>query len=214
MKFYYFYIPSNLAKVGAVYLLYFIIMALYVLLILINFRFRVNRTKKQSKNDSKPLVYLIPSHIDHVQKYIDPVEYIALKSMIFNENEGHFMRVYKEYSMNNGRDAKSTYSAKRRSKSLRKKGNYWNDENSRNRANVDKNETKMGDSRFIRSSKLAKNLKIDLKESKTIKEEMINTQLDPTGAISDRQGEKKNPMHNSKFYGQSYKNLKRNQYQY
>lgn len=167
MRFYYFYIPANLAKVGAVYLLYFIIMALYVLLILINFRFRVNRTKKLSKNDSKPLIYLIPSHIDHVQKYIDPVEYIALKSMIFDENEGHFMRQHKEYTMRNNRDGPGGSSlVKRRTKSLRKRGNYWNDENSRMKDNKSKEDLKMGDSRFIKGSKLAKSLKIESEKSK------------------------------------------------
>lgn len=92
MKYYYFYIPSDIARSGAMFLVFFIIFSIFFLLIVINFRFRVNRTRKKTKNESKPLIYIIPKHVDHAKKYIDPTEYYAFKAMIFNENEGHFMR--------------------------------------------------------------------------------------------------------------------------
>lgn len=92
MKFYYFYIPSDIAKSGAMFLVFFIIFSIFFLLIVINFRFRVNRTKKKTKNEAKPLVYIIPKHVQHSKHYIDPTEYYAFKAMIFNETEGHFMR--------------------------------------------------------------------------------------------------------------------------
>lgn len=168
MKFYYFYIPNNIAKAGAVYLIYFIVMALFSLLVIVNFRFRVNRVKKQSKNDTKPLVYIIPHHVDHVQKYVDPIEYIALKNMIFNENEGHHMRVYKEYTLNNTNSNPELQEVgKKTTKSLRKKGNYWDDENKIDNANKDGNaDKKMGDSRFIRNSKLAKEITMEVSQIK------------------------------------------------
>lgn len=92
MKFYYYYIPSDIARSGAMFLIFFIVFSIFFLLIVINFRFRVNRTRKKTKNESKPLIYIIPKHIDHAKHYIDPTEYYAFKAMIFNETEGHFMR--------------------------------------------------------------------------------------------------------------------------
>ena len=74
----------------------------------------------------------------------------------------------------------------------------------------------MGDSRFIRASKLAKGLKIDNGAQRNTRASGINPAGDQLGAISDREAVNNNPksvMHNSKFYGQSYKNLKRSQYQ-
>ena len=96
MKFYYFYIPSDLALSGGMMLVFFIIISLYLLLIIINFRFRVNRTKNKSKNSDKPLLYTIPNHIEHSEKYVDPIEYMALKSIIFNERDGHVMKAGKQ----------------------------------------------------------------------------------------------------------------------
>lgn len=92
MKFYYFYIPSDLARSGAMFLIFFITFSIFFLLITINFRFRVNRTRKKTKNEAKPLLYVVPRHVEHAKKYIDPNEYFALKGLVFNEREGHFMK--------------------------------------------------------------------------------------------------------------------------
>lgn len=92
MKFYYYYIPSDLALSGAMFLAFFIIFSIFFLLITINFRFRVNRTRKKTKNEAKPLLYVIPKHVEHAKNYIDPTEYFAFKGLVFNEREGHYMK--------------------------------------------------------------------------------------------------------------------------
>jgi len=75
-------------------------MSIFALLIIINFKFRVNRTKKVTKKDRIPLLYLIPEHVEHSKKYVDELEYVAYKSMISIESKNLRSMNYQENQLN------------------------------------------------------------------------------------------------------------------